>query len=152
MPHQLNRYFNNLKAALTNPNNPRYKNYGGAGVEMDPDWLAPGGYAVMCDQLCFNPETDTGSKSIQRLDQTLGFNEDNCYLSRYTMVGVKPDKVQAYVDREIDAQNEDDFDWDAPTTTTTPKEFSTIASDGLAGVDDANPDWDEMEHLFDGFK
>ncbi len=163
MSDQFRTYFNNLKAAFTNPKNPRYHVYGGAGLTIPPNWIGPGGYAAMCEDLYYDPSVEGGLfKSIQRIDQDGDFTVDNCYLSKYSFVGIPKDRVQEYVDRELYPEDKPQelYDEDepvpepAPTDTPTPDDSAdatrqVLMDMGVYRPDPQAPDPDETNPFKD---
>jgi hypothetical protein len=58
-----------------NANNHAYKDYGGRGIDVCPEWRGPGGYKQFIADL---PERPTKRHTLDRIKNELGYSKDNC--------------------------------------------------------------------------
>ena len=63
----------NIKARCNNPNNDRYKDYGGRGIKMHPEW--EGSFELFFDALGVAPSPN---HSVDRIDNNRGYEPGNC--------------------------------------------------------------------------
>lgn len=67
------KVWNNMLSRTTNPNHPRYKDWGGRGVTVVDKWLTfTGFYEDM-------GERPSPKHTLERRDNTLGYSKENCY-------------------------------------------------------------------------
>lgn len=65
--------WNNMYSRCLNPSHPRYHDWGGRGITIDPSWLTfLGFYKDMGDK-------PSPQHTIERRDNTKGYSENNCY-------------------------------------------------------------------------
>ena len=57
-----------------NPQSPNYADYGGRGIDIDPEWVGPGGFAKFI--ACIGPKDDP-SLSLDRVNNELGYWPSN---------------------------------------------------------------------------
>lgn len=71
----LNAIYSNIHGKCTNPRNPHYQDYGGIGIDIQQEWLDD-------KNNFFKWALDNGYEIgmiLKRADETLGYNELNCY-------------------------------------------------------------------------
>lgn len=66
----------NMKQRCENPNNPRYKSYGGRGISVCPEWLGKQGVQNFIDWSMTNGYND--ELTLDRIDNNKGYYPDNC--------------------------------------------------------------------------
>lgn len=66
--------WNNIRERCYNPNNKAYKNYGGRGIEMCPEWQDD--FYTFRDWAISNGYNE--SLSLDRIDNNKGYSPDNC--------------------------------------------------------------------------
>lgn len=65
--------WNNMLSRCLNANHPRYKDWGGRGITVDPSWMQfVGFYKDMGDR-------PTPRHTLERRDNAQGYNKNNCY-------------------------------------------------------------------------
>lgn len=109
-----------MKQRCYNPNNPRYKNYGGKGVKICDEWDSD--YLAFREWAFQHGYEENKGMSIDRLDESKGYNPDNCEWvsisenSRRGNIGkVKHIHSLEYIyaispdDKKIEIQNISDF-------------------------------------------
>jgi len=78
-----------IKQRILNPNNDRYKHYGGRGITLDPAWLK---FENFFKDMGKRPVGINGEKySIDRKNNNKGYNKDNC---RWTTLAVQSNNKQ----------------------------------------------------------
>ena len=70
---RLYRIWGNMRSRCLNPRCPKYKNYGGRGIKLDPRWYT---YANFMQWAISTGYSDT--LTIERIDVDGGYNESNC--------------------------------------------------------------------------
>ena len=72
---QVYRAFHNMNTRCYNQNGPRYKNYGGRGIQVCPEWRKPNGFQVFLQDMGKPPSKN---HSLDRIDNSLGYSKANC--------------------------------------------------------------------------
>ena len=68
--------YHNMKNRCYNPNDDRYKDYGGRGIRICDEWLGKHGFENFCE---WSMENGYSNKlSIDRIDNEKGYSPDNC--------------------------------------------------------------------------
>lgn len=67
-----------MKQRTGNPNNPRYKDYGGRGIKVCDRWLGEDGFENFLEDMGPIPDLNL-PYSIERADNDKGYCPDNCY-------------------------------------------------------------------------
>lgn len=68
--------YKGIKARCYNPQHSAYKNYGGRGVTIDPDWL--NSYEAFKDWSIQNGYVEDGNLTIDRVNNDEGYSPENC--------------------------------------------------------------------------
>lgn len=67
-------YFNMIKRCY-NKNDRSYQDYGGRGITVCDEWMAPGGYEQFLSDMGRKPSS---KHSIDRMNNSLGYSKENC--------------------------------------------------------------------------
>ena len=68
-----------MKDRCYNPNNPRYKHYGGRGITVCEEWLHDfGAFQKWALATGYDEEAPRGTCTIDRIDVNKGYSPDNC--------------------------------------------------------------------------
>lgn len=96
----------NMRARCTNENHPDYRNYGGRGITVCPEWLHD--YKVFEDWAYTSGYREY--LTIDRIDNCAGYSPDNCrWASRYTQTHNR--RQATYPLYEIDGIKRTSFEW-----------------------------------------
>lgn len=71
----------NMKSRCNNPNTPAYKNYGGRGITICPEWNAESGFVKFAEWAIANGWDESKNRleqSIDRIDVNGNYEPDNC--------------------------------------------------------------------------
>lgn len=88
-----------MRKRCCNPLDKSYKYYGGKGVKVCPEWLAS--FQKFCDDML--PSYFPGG-TIDRIDNSLGYNKDNCKWSTKTEQQQNRSNVFGYKDRTLEVK------------------------------------------------
>jgi len=74
MKHPLYNTYCGMIGRCFNSNNPKYKNYGGRGIIVSPEWMGPKGFNTFCEDMGEKPE----GKTLDRIDNNSNYSKENC--------------------------------------------------------------------------